>query len=94
MPRNGESKLDIKIKSDVIEGAVATVRSVSVAHLTQVLNALGIQEEGQEKIADAVNDKSEGTVPEYMQTILNIPIARQAHMQTSLPLRAGAARRC
>ena len=72
VPRNGKSKLDINIKSDVIEGAVATVRSVPVAHLTQDLNALDIQEEGQEKIADAANDKFEGKVLEYMQTIVNI----------------------
>ena len=39
----------MEIESDVIEGDVATVRSMSVAHSTQDLNALNIQEEGHDK---------------------------------------------
>lgn len=42
----------MEIKSDVIEGDISTVRSVSVAHSTQDLNAPNIQEEGHDKTAD------------------------------------------
>jgi hypothetical protein len=46
----------MEIESDVIEGDVATVRSMSVAHSTQDLNALNIQGRDMTKQSIAAND--------------------------------------